>query len=131
MTCSAGLVADAPESRREAPPFERHKYSRGLALREGPCVDSQAQVGASAGPRKVALHARESEAAMKEAVLSDEPARYSRPSPPKSTPVPVQHGPKTLEMNITGNHMLLALVIAFCLAGPLAWAFVRYWLFAL
>jgi len=34
-------------------------------------------------------------------------------------------------MNISGNHMLLALAIALCLAGPLAWAFVRYWLFAL
>jgi len=62
MTCSAGLVADAPESRREAPTFRAcTNILAGLALREGPCVDSQAQVGASAGPRKVALHARESE----------------------------------------------------------------------
>jgi hypothetical protein len=58
-------------------------------------------------------------------------ARYSRPSPPKSTPAPVQHEPGAPVMNITGGHMLLALAIALCLAGPLAWAFVKYWLFAL
>jgi hypothetical protein len=34
-------------------------------------------------------------------------------------------------MNITAGHVLLALAIALCLAGPLAWAFVKYWLFAL
>jgi hypothetical protein len=58
-------------------------------------------------------------------------ARYSRPRLPKSTPVLVQHEPGTPAMNITGGHMLLALAIALCLAGPLAWAFVKYWLFAL
>jgi hypothetical protein len=56
--------------------------------------------------------------------------RYSRPSLPKSTPVFAQHEPGTPVMNITPSHMLLALALAFCLAGPLAWAFVRYWLFA-
>jgi hypothetical protein len=34
-------------------------------------------------------------------------------------------------MNISGNQVLVALAIAFCLAGPILWAFVRYWLFAL
>ena len=58
-------------------------------------------------------------------------ARYSRPSLPKSTSVFVQHEPGTPAMNITGGHMLLALAIALCLAGPLAWALVKYWLFAL
>ena len=58
-------------------------------------------------------------------------ARYSRPSLPKSTPVHVQHEPGTPVMNITGGDMLLALAVALCLAGPLAWAFVKYWLFAL
>jgi hypothetical protein len=58
-------------------------------------------------------------------------ASYLRPSAPKSAPVLVQHEPATPVMNITGSHMLLALAIALCLAGPLAWAFVRYWLFAL
>ena len=58
-------------------------------------------------------------------------AWYSRPSHPNSTPVLVHHEPGTPVINITGTHMLLALAVAFCLAGPLAWAFVRYWLFAL
>ena len=58
-------------------------------------------------------------------------ASYSRPNPPKSAPVLVQHEPETPVMNITGIHMLLALAFALCLAGPLAWAFVMYWLFAL
>jgi hypothetical protein len=56
---------------------------------------------------------------------------YSRPSPSKSLATPVQHEPATPVMNITAGHVLLALAIALCLAGPLAWAFVKYWLFAL
>lgn len=56
---------------------------------------------------------------------------HSSPSPSQSTPVLVELGPEVPEMNITGNHVLLALTLAVCLAGPLAWAFVRYWLFAL
>jgi hypothetical protein len=58
-------------------------------------------------------------------------ARYSPPSPPKSSPVLVQHEPGAPAMNITGGHMVLVLALALCLAGPLAWAFVKYWLFAL
>jgi hypothetical protein len=56
---------------------------------------------------------------------------YSRSRLPGPAPVLVRQEPGTPEMNITGSHMLLALALAFCLAGPLAWAFVRYWLFAL
>jgi hypothetical protein len=36
----------------------------------------------------------------------------------------------TAEINISGNRMLAALVLTLCLAGPLLWGFVRYWLFA-
>jgi hypothetical protein len=35
------------------------------------------------------------------------------------------------EINISGNQVLVALAAGFCLMGPLVWAFVRYWLFAL
>jgi hypothetical protein len=56
---------------------------------------------------------------------------HSSANPSQSTPVLVELGAKVPEMNITGNDMLLALAIALCLAGPLAWAFVKYWLFAL
>jgi hypothetical protein len=58
-------------------------------------------------------------------------ADHSPRAPSQSTPVLVELGPEAPEMNITGTHMLLALAIAFCLAGPLAWAFLKYWLFAL
>jgi hypothetical protein len=58
-------------------------------------------------------------------------ADHSPRAPSQSKPVLVELGPDAPEMNISGNHMLLALAIALCLAGPLAWAFVRYWLFAL
>jgi hypothetical protein len=58
-------------------------------------------------------------------------ADHSPPSPSQSRPGLPELGSDVPEMNITGDHMLLALAIALCLAGPLAWAFVRYWLFAL
>jgi hypothetical protein len=67
---------------------------------------------------------------MREAIVSEE-GDNSRPSPPKSTPGFVQHGSAIRQINISGNQVLVALVIASCLAGPLVWAFVRYWLFAL
>jgi hypothetical protein len=34
-------------------------------------------------------------------------------------------------VNISGTHVILAMAAGFCLAGPLAWMFVRHWLFAL
>ena len=37
----------------------------------------------------------------------------------------------TRKVNISGTQVLLAMVASLCLAGPLAWMFVRYWLFAL
>jgi hypothetical protein len=35
------------------------------------------------------------------------------------------------KVNISGTQVLIAMVAGLCLAGPLAWMFVRYWLFAL
>jgi hypothetical protein len=36
----------------------------------------------------------------------------------------------TAGINISGGQMLAGLVLTLCLAGPLLWGFVRYWLFA-
>jgi hypothetical protein len=130
MTPCPDLVAEAPKSVPYAPPFDRHRYSQGWELREGPSVDGQTQAGAAAGPRELAMRDRESEVTTKDGMVSYERARHSRPSPLKSTPALVEHGPEARTMDITGSHMLLALAVAFCLAGPLAWAFVTYWLFA-
>jgi hypothetical protein len=41
-----------------------------------------------------------------------------------------QYRAATHEINISGNQLLVALAAGFSLAGPLLWAFVRYWLFA-
>jgi hypothetical protein len=131
MTPCLDLVVEAPKSRPHAPAGDRHRHSRDWTLIEGPCADTQAQADAAASSREVALHDRESEVLMKEAIASDERASSSQPSPPKSTPALVQYGPETHTIEVSASHMLLALVLAFCLAGPLAWAFVRYWLFAL
>jgi hypothetical protein len=34
------------------------------------------------------------------------------------------------EINISGARVLVALATGICLAAPLVWAFVKYWLFA-
>jgi hypothetical protein len=34
------------------------------------------------------------------------------------------------EINVSGSQVLVALASAVCLAVPLVWTFVRYWLFA-
>jgi hypothetical protein len=73
---------------------------------------------------------RELQAAMKEATVSNERTDNSRRSLLKSTLVIAQHGSATREINISGNQVLVALATVSCLAGPLVWAFVRYWLFA-
>jgi hypothetical protein len=49
----------------------------------------------------------------------------------KVNPRAVEQGRARRELNISGNQVPLALATAFCLAGALVWAFVRYWLFAL
>ena len=36
----------------------------------------------------------------------------------------------TTELSISGTQLLAALMIVFCLGVPLAWAFLKYWLFA-
>jgi len=98
-------------------------------VREVPGLGTQTQVDASARLGEVALNDRETEAAMNQAIVSDERDNLRR-SCLKSTPVFVHHGSALREMNISGNQVLVALAIAFCLAGPILWAFVRYWLFA-
>ena len=35
------------------------------------------------------------------------------------------------KVNISGTQVFLAMAAVLCMAGPLAWIFVRYWLFAL
>jgi hypothetical protein len=37
----------------------------------------------------------------------------------------------TCKVNISGTHLFLAMAAGLCLSGPLAWMFIRYWLFAL
>jgi hypothetical protein len=37
----------------------------------------------------------------------------------------------TRRVNISGTQLLLAMATGLCLAGPLVWAIVRYWLFQL
>ena len=130
MSPCPDLVAEAPNSVPYAPPFDRHRYSQGWEPKEGPSADGPTQADAAADPRELALRDRESEVITKDGMVSDERARHSRPSPLKSAPALVERGPETRTMDITGNHMLLALAVAFCLAGPMAWALVRYWLFA-
>lgn len=79
---------------------------------------------------EIALNDREFEAAMKKITLSDERADTLRRSLLECARVFKDHGGATNEINISGNQALVALAAAFCLAGPLLWAFVRYWLFA-
>jgi hypothetical protein len=63
--------------------------------------------------------------------VSNERVANSRWSLSESTPVFGQPGGATDEINISGNQVLVALAAGFCFMGPLLWAFVRYWLFAL
>jgi len=62
---------------------------------------------------------------MKEAVLSDEPARYFATQPSQSQRRCLSSmAPKTLEMNITGkSHAAGTGDCLFAWQGPLAWAF--------
>jgi hypothetical protein len=130
MTPCPDLVAEAPESRSAASPFHGRGYSRGWAWKERPCADTEAQADAADGPREVVLDRRDSEIATKHAIAGEKQTGHPGPIPLESTRALVEYGPEARTMDITGSHMLLALAVAFCLAGPLAWAFVRYWLFA-
>ena len=53
---------------------------------------------------------------------------HRRPS--ESTSMSAQRS-VTPQLNISGRHVLVVLAASICLAGPLVWACVRYWLFAL
>jgi hypothetical protein len=46
------------------------------------------------------------------------------------TPEVAEHGTMRHEINISGNRLLVACVVAFCLVGIQVYSFVRYWLFA-
>jgi hypothetical protein len=52
---------------------------------------------------------------------------YSQP--PKSTAMSAQRR-VTPELSISGSHVLVMLGAGICLAGPLVWVFLKYWLFA-
>ena len=131
MTPCLDLVADGPKSRPNTPSFDPSEYSRGSALTQGPRANIQIEANAAAGSQEVKVSNGNCEVAMKQTKVSDERAGNSLSSPMKSTPVLVQDDLETTTIDITAGHVLLALALAVCLAGPLAWAFVRYWLFAL
>jgi hypothetical protein len=52
---------------------------------------------------------------------------HGRPS--KSTSMSAQRG-ITPELNISGSHVLVVMGAGIFLAGPLVWAFLKYWLSA-
>jgi len=41
-----------------------------------------------------------------------------------------QRDERTRELDISATQVLLAMATGLCLMGPLVWAFIRYWLFA-
>jgi len=63
--------------------------------------------------------------------MSSEPLHYPQRGLLKLAPLPAPWDGATAELSISGSHVLVALTIAFCLAGPVTWALVKYWLFAL
>ena len=88
-------------------------------------------VTSCAGSRsRDALNNKEFGAIIKQATGSPAPAA-NLPKSLESTPVVAEHGGTLIrEINISGNQLLVACVVGFCLAGTLVWSFVRYWLFA-
>jgi hypothetical protein len=42
-----------------------------------------------------------------------------------------RHDERSPEVNISATQVLLAMATGLCLAGPIVWMFVRYWLFGL
>lgn len=130
MSPCLDLVADGANSRPNTPPFDPRRYSRGSALTEARRANLQIQAHAATGSPEVTASSENSEVAMKHTKVRDEWAGNSLSSPLESTPVLVQDGLEATAIDITAGHVLLALALAVCLAGPLAWALVRYWLFA-
>jgi hypothetical protein len=63
--------------------------------------------------------------------VRDERVGNSRRNLSEPTSVFGQPGRATDEISISGNQVLVALAAGFFLMGPLVWAFVKYWLFAL
>ena len=62
--------------------------------------------------------------------MNDERADYSRRSFLEPAFVFARRDGIARELNLSGGQVLAALVAGICLAGPLLWWFVRYWLFA-
>jgi len=50
---------------------------------------------------------------------------------PNTFLAPGRHDERSPAVNICATQVLLAMATGLCLAGPLAWMFVRYWLFGL
>ena len=79
------------------------------------------------GSRPNDLKERRSEAIEKRAGGNGEPVDKL---PMNVEPAPLVAGTTRHEIDISGGQLIVALVVGFCLAGPLVWSFVRYWLFA-
>jgi len=82
-----------------------------------------------AGSRSNDMKGRRSEAIEKRAGGNGLPVD-KLPVNLESSPLVAERGATKPEISISGGQLLVALVVAFCLAGPLVWSFVRYWLFA-
>ena len=50
---------------------------------------------------------------------------------PNTFLAPARHDERSPAVNISATQVLLAMATGLCLAGPLVWMFVRYWLFGL
>ena len=87
-------------------------------------------VSSCAGSRSSeALNDKEFGKIIKQATGSAKPDA-NLPKRLEPTPVVAERGTMRRELSISGNQLLAACVVAFCLAGTLVWSFVRYWLFA-
>ena len=82
-----------------------------------------------AGSRSNDMKGRRSEAIEKRAGGNGQPVDKLQVNP-ESSPLVAERGATKPEISISGGQLIVAFVVAFCLAGPLVWSFVRYWLFA-
>jgi hypothetical protein len=130
MTRCLGFVASVSKTWCNGRSYDRYGRTFSRLAERSAVRGCQCQVDSEVALREVALNDREFEAAMKEITVSDQRADTLPRSLLESARVFTDHGGATREINISGNQALVGLAVAFCLAGPLLWAFVRYWLFA-
>ncbi len=130
MTRCLGFVASVSKTWCNGRSYDRYGRTFSRLAERSAVRGCQCQVDSEVALRDVALNDREFEAAMKEITVSDQQADTLPRSLLESARVFADHGGATREINISGNQALVGLALAFCLAGPLLWAFVRYWLFA-